>query len=110
MASRVFVLDRAYVAYMDRPQFPVLYQRQRFIFVWTRQAPDECECVCRIYHAVPVWCSCANKAEPGLEMRVIRTPYLQGDVQPEISDPLRLCAPCYAAVAVLSEEPRLSTA
>ncbi|MEU1651071.1 DUF6372 family protein [Streptomyces pristinaespiralis] len=93
---------------MDRPQFPVLYQRQRFIFFWTRQAPDECEC--RIYHAVPVWCSCANKAEPGLEMRIIRTPYLQGNAQPEVSAPLRLREPCYAAVEVLSEESRSSTA
>lgn len=56
---------------MDRLSFPVLYQRQRFVFVWNPQAPEACACVRRIYHTERGKGACPKKAAPRREMRVI---------------------------------------
>ncbi|MCX4411617.1 hypothetical protein OG840_61745 [Streptomyces sp. NBC_01764] len=82
------------------PAYPVLYLTMTLLFTWEQHRPGGCRCVCRIYHHGDGTCSAA--AEPGRLLRVVAPATLRQS-PPDITDALPVCAPCYTAVAPLSE-------
>ncbi|MFG2761526.1 DUF6372 family protein [Streptomyces wuyuanensis] len=83
------------------PDHPVLYLKKLWLFLWEQHRPGGCRCVCRIYHAGQGTCTAA--AVPGRLLRVISPETPGEDHLTEITDALPVCAPCYVALAPLSE-------